>query len=452
MGVEIDSMKWYINNEEEVSAQNKYSWDKTLAGGNYIVKLIVYPLEGEQKVLEGILHVNAHITATPVPIFGGTVNVADTCIKIGKQVTFIATPASDYLFVNWTDGATVLGTNETLTFTVTGDLDLKANFKSNLPNAVWITLTANPPEGGTVTGGGEYIVDDPVTVTATLNTDYLFVNWTEDGVEVSAETLFTFTATEDRVLTANFKKILPLVNVNIEANDSEYGYTTGSGMYEAGATVQAEAIVYDCYRFKNWSIDSVVVSNNNPYDFPATENINLVANFYALGFDDYTYVFWNNTFMLDLKKLSDEGYSVTGCKWYKDGIEEPDTRTVSEFSYSLGPHATDLFDFETATYKWQLQTQNYGTLCSTNKSITGTTSPDSKSNNLLVYPNPVFSGTLLTVTGAENNTPIAVYNSLGVCVRSYMAKEATGTITLNLPSGVYWVKNEDKIVKIVVVK
>jgi hypothetical protein len=153
-----------------------------------------------------------------------------------------------------------------------------------------------------------------------------------------------------------------------------------------------------------------------------------------------------------MKKLSDEGYSATGCKWYKDGIEEPDTRTINEFSYSLGPKATDLFDFETATYKWMLRTNNYGNLCSSNKSIIGTPSPGSKNSNLLVYPNPLFSGALLMITGAEPNVPLMVYNSLGVCVGNYTAKEEVTTITLHLPSGVYWIKNGDKVTKIVVVK
>jgi uncharacterized repeat protein (TIGR02543 family) len=450
IGVEIDSLKWFLNEVEETAAQNQYSWNKTLAGGDYVVTLAIYPHEGEPKILEGILHVNAHITATPVPETGGTVNIADTCIKLGKPITLIATPNTDYVFVNWTNGATLFATTETLTFTVTGDLNLNANFKSI--DKILITLTANPPEGGTVVGGGEFRENDPVTVTATPNSDYNFVNWTEDNVEVSSELSFTFLATEDRVLIANFNKILQFVNINIEANDSEYGFVNGSGLYEEGTTVEAEAIVYDCYRFKNWSIDSTVVSTNNPYLFPATENINLTANFYALDFDDYTHIFWNNTFMLDMKKLADEGYEPTACKWYKNGMEEPDTRTINEFSYSLGTKSTDLFDFETAIYKWQIHTKAYGDLCSSNKSIEGADAPDDKSGSLLVYPNPLFSGTLLTITGAETHTSIMVYNALGVCVGTYPATEEVITLTLNFPAGVYWVKNGGRVSKTVVVK
>jgi uncharacterized repeat protein (TIGR02543 family) len=451
-GVEIDSLKWFLNEVEESAAQNQYSWNKTLAGGDYVVKLAVYPHEGEPRMLEGILHVNAHITATPVPELGGTVNIADTCIKLGKPITLIATPNTDYVFVNWTNGTTLFGTTETLTFTVTGDLNLNANFKSI--NNILITLTANPPEGGTVVGGGEYRENDPVTVTATPNTDYSFVNWTENDVAVSTDSIFSFTATEDRVLIANFAK---MVCIEITINNDDYG-EIGEGIttdcYYEGDTLIITAIPKDCYRFKNWLINGVppVDADKNPYKLIVTQAINLTANFYALDFDDYTHVFWNNTFMLDLKKLSDEGYEPTGCKWFKNGMEEPDTRTINEFSYSLGPNATDLFDFETATYKWQIHTNQYEQLCSSNKSIEGTASPANKNGSLLVYPNPLFSGTLLTITGAEPHTSVMVYNALGVCVGTYPATKEVTTLTLNLPAGIYWVKNGEKVSKTVVVK
>jgi len=456
LGVAIDSIKWYLNNVEEI-VSNPYLWDKTLAGNNYVVKLMVYPNGREPRVLEGNLHVNPHVTATPVPAPGGAVNIADTCAKIGTQLTLIATPANGYDFVNWTNGATVLGTNETLTVTVSEDLNLNANFKSNAPNTVLITLLANPTKGGTVSGGGEHTIGEYVTITATANTDYRFINWTEGGIEVSTDSVYRFTATEDHVLTAHFVKI---VCIEITINNDDYG-KIGDGIetdcYNEGDTIIIEAIPKDCYRFRNWSVNGVppVNSADNPYMLIVTEAITLTAHFYALDFDTYTHIFWNNTFMLDRKKLADDGYEVTGCKWFKDGLEETDTRTVNEFSYSLGPKATDLFDFETAIYKWQIHAKNYGALCSSNKVMDNSESGDNKkssANNLVVYPNPVFSGGLLTITGTENDTPITVYNALGFCMGNYLSKEDITTITLNFPSGVYWIRNGNKITKAVIIK
>ena len=69
-----------------------------------------------------------------------------------------------------------------------------------------ITAIANPSEGGTVTGAGTYECDAIATLTATANRGYLFVNWTENGVEVSTEAIYTFTVTQNRNLVANFEE------------------------------------------------------------------------------------------------------------------------------------------------------------------------------------------------------------------------------------------------------
>lgn len=67
-----------------------------------------------------------------------------------------------------------------------------------------ITISASPVEGGSVSGGGTYNADTQVTVSAMANLGYSFVNWTENGTEVSVGADYTFTASTDRTLIANF--------------------------------------------------------------------------------------------------------------------------------------------------------------------------------------------------------------------------------------------------------
>ena len=67
------------------------------------------------------------------------------------------------------------------------------------------SIAANPTEGGTVEGAGTYDHGTSVTLTATANEGYKFVNWTKGGVEVSTANPYEFTATEDVELVANFK-------------------------------------------------------------------------------------------------------------------------------------------------------------------------------------------------------------------------------------------------------
>ena len=68
-----------------------------------------------------------------------------------------------------------------------------------------ITATANPVEGGTVTGASSYLQGSTCTLTATPNTNYSFVNWTKNGTLVSTNPTYSFTVTEAASYVANFE-------------------------------------------------------------------------------------------------------------------------------------------------------------------------------------------------------------------------------------------------------
>jgi hypothetical protein len=75
-----------------------------------------------------------------------------------------------------------------------------ANFVRNFT----IAATANPTAGGSVAGAGSYTNGANVTLSATANAGYLFLNWTENGSPVSTSAAYTFTASANRTLVANF--------------------------------------------------------------------------------------------------------------------------------------------------------------------------------------------------------------------------------------------------------
>ena len=68
-----------------------------------------------------------------------------------------------------------------------------------------LTVTADPPAGGTVSGGGTYASGATATVHAAANEGYSFVNWTEDGNQVSTDPNYSFTVSGNRNLVAHFK-------------------------------------------------------------------------------------------------------------------------------------------------------------------------------------------------------------------------------------------------------
>ena len=62
----------------------------------------------------------------------------------------------------------------------------------------------NPTEAGEVSGGGIYQEGTECTLTATSNTGYTFMNWTENGEIVSTDATYVFFVNANRTLVANF--------------------------------------------------------------------------------------------------------------------------------------------------------------------------------------------------------------------------------------------------------
>jgi len=92
-----------------------------------------------------------------------------------------------------------------------------------------VTLNANPYDGGTVSGEGDYLAGATVTVIATASSNHVFVRWSEDGVEVSTQEQFTVTLTGDRTLDAHFAEAPGTLDPALaDALDTaELAFTTG---------------------------------------------------------------------------------------------------------------------------------------------------------------------------------------------------------------------------------
>ena len=382
--------------------------------------------------------------AVPYPEEGGETSGSGEYF-CGDNVTFTAIPKDGYNFVNWTKGNQIVSTNENYVFQATEGVFIIANFELKDHT---VTTSVAPAIAGTTSGDGIYPHGIEVTVSATDNSGYMFVNWTEDGEIVSTDASYTFTVTAKRNLTANFRQFYRVI---VDVNDANLGSATGTDNFPHGATAQVEAAVNFCYRFDNWTIDGEVVSYDNTYAFTVTSDVNIVANFYAVDFDTYSPTLWDNTFLLNLRKLREDGYELTGCKWFKSGTEETITQTIDEFSYSAGTSATDKLDLSPTYYMFQLQTSNYGPLCSTIKTLRAYTyMGKSAASDFIAYPNPLPAGSQLTVEGVEEGSLIYVYNQSGACINTVIATGSTVMITLPSTPGVYMISNGEKTVKIVI--
>ena len=235
-----------------------------------------FTVEGARTLVANFTLNSYTIAATANPNDGGTTTGSGT-YNHGQSCTVIATSADGYTFTNWTENGSVVSTNANYTFTVTGDRTLVANFEEQAPDTYYINVSPNPSIGGTVTGGGSYAEGQQCVVTATANTGYTFINWTENGEEVTTEASYSFIVAGNRNLVANFT--LNTYTITVLADPVNGGIVSGMGSYNHGESCTLTAECNENYTFVNWTKDGVEVSDDFNYTFTVTANEEYVAHF-----------------------------------------------------------------------------------------------------------------------------------------------------------------------------
>jgi len=219
------------------------------------------------------------ITASANPSAAGTVTGSGT-YGYGVSAVLTAQANTGYTFANWMESGTIVSTDASYTFTVTADRTLTANFTSSSGSTYSIAANAAPAAGGTVTGAGSYTQGALVTLTAAANAGYTFASWTETGAVVSTSSSYTFTATVNRTLVANFTGGSgSAYTIIVSANPIAGGAVTGGGAYAQGASATVTATANASYTFANWMEGGTIVSTSLSYTFTATANRTLVATF-----------------------------------------------------------------------------------------------------------------------------------------------------------------------------
>ena len=140
------------------------------------------------------------------------------------------------------------------------------------PTLYTVTTTA---ENGTITGNaGTYEEGAEVTLTATPNRGYRFVNWTKGGEIVSTLPTYTFTITENIELVANFEALTPYT-ITVETSNADQGSVTGGGTYYEGEEVTIRATAVGGFVFEKWSDDNT----DNPRTITVNETATYTASF-----------------------------------------------------------------------------------------------------------------------------------------------------------------------------
>lgn len=108
-----------------------------------------------------------------------------------------------------------------------------------------------------VTGGGTYVHGSTCTLTAVANEDYAFSNWTENGIVVSTDTVYSFTVSSHKDLVANFTHVGTgglLNGLFSVGNNTKVYFSQGNLQYQAST---------DTWRFATNQYDHIGEDNAN---------------------------------------------------------------------------------------------------------------------------------------------------------------------------------------------
>lgn len=433
------------------------------------------------------------ITVSANPTNAGNVTGGGTYNE-GTYCSVMATHANGYEFVNWTENGNVVSTSASYTFLVTSNRNLVANFREEIVYYS-IRLTANPTDGGTLSGGGTYQQGETCTVTATPNTNFTFVNWTEGGNVVSTNASYTFIVDSNRALVANFTSQPQSYTITATADPANGGTVTGGGTYNQGQSCTLNATPATGYTFVNWTKNGQQVSTNASYTFTVTESAAYVAHFQLQSFTinvsanpsgagsvsgggNYNYgasctvtaiphqryIFQNwtengnvvsteqsYTFtvtasrnlvanfgmpMIEIVALvePEEAASVSGAGTYEYGA-----------TVTLTLNRNEDWAFENWTEAGMVVSDEmtYTFIATESRNLVAhfrhTEGVGEHSSQTLIYPNPVNDK--LTVESQEAINNVKIYNLMGALV--YSQKDCTNKVeiqTSNLSSGIYFIR------------
>lgn len=287
-----------------------------------------------------------------------------------------------------------------------------------------IDAVADPPEGGTITGIGEYYAGREVVLEAIPLPGYLFLSWTEEGEVVSTSKRYGFTASEDRLLIAHFE--LQSFTVNTFLQPGNGGTVSGSGTYTYGETVHIAADPSEGYDFLSWTENGMVVSTDPDFQFTVTTDRNLVANFEARIYEITGSPFpfaggiitgagsYQHGEIVTLSAISAPGYDF--ISWLENGVilsHQPEITFAVTRDRSLYVHFLLLTDL-----------------------------PDLRGSICKVYPNPTGGTLYIKFSGTvSSRCRIEVFTSTGVLVlQKELLQDGIGQVDLGcLGKGIYFV-------------
>ena len=189
-----------------------------------------------------------------------------------STATLTAVPETGFRFTEWDDH----NMQNPRQVSVTGDATYTASFEQI---TYTVTATPNNVAYGTVTGSGTYNYGASVSLQATAEDGYHFVQWS-NGETANP---YVFTIYDNVTLTALFEEDGVVINyytVTVSAADPTMGSVTGGGLYEENTTATIEAVANEGYEFVQWNDGN----EQNPRSFVVTTDMTFTATFQPMTY------------------------------------------------------------------------------------------------------------------------------------------------------------------------
>ncbi|MBI1933425.1 MAG: T9SS type A sorting domain-containing protein, partial [Ignavibacteriales bacterium] len=199
---------------------------------------------------------------------GGSISPSgNVSVNHGSNQSFTITPTTGYSISDVKVDNVSQGAISTYTFTnVTAPHTISATFTLN---SYTISTSSSPSEGGTTSGGGTYNHGASVSLVAIASTGYTFVNWTENGTQVSTNSTYTFTANNSRTLVANFL----LNELTVTPTKRDVTYKTGSTTFSVTSNTS-----WNVSESENWITSLSPMSGTNDDTITVNYNENTGAS------------------------------------------------------------------------------------------------------------------------------------------------------------------------------
>ena len=345
------------------------------------------------------------ITTECSPVEGGTVSGAgiyDYC----STAVLTATPNNNYIFLCWSDGIVSNPRN----VTVTGNANYKALFQLSGTSQYTITVLANDPELGTVTGNGTYPKDTIIEISATPNTGAYFSGW-DDG---NTDNPRSVTVTQDMTFTAIFTE-MQMFTITVRPEFPLLGSTYGGGTYPANTVINIGATPNSNFYFSGWQDGNM----DNPRSITVTEDAEYIASFSQEPVQTYTVTVYHD---------ENQGF-ILGAGRYTAGA-----------TASIAAIAADGFVFK----KWNDDTTDNPKVVVVDHDIflaaffESNDVAESEFDHLHLYPNP--ANDKIHIEGFEGEHEILIYNTTGALVKSATISEGQEIGIGDLPAGLYLVR------------